>query len=354
MVNYYNKDLYKILGLNFDCDLEDIKTAYRRLVITYHPDVAGKDADEVKFKEIKEAYEILSDEINRRKYDALHGFYKEKIKLKYEQQNKDNLQYREFINKAKQNINKTTKNSEAGNKSFSGNINNTLDNLFGNKAAAQTKDRTEPPKNGDDIYLDLVISTKEALAGTERKVNILHTVPCPKCQGRKFINETACEVCYGEGSVSSQKKINVKIPKNIRTGTKIRVKGEGNKGLNGGLDGDLYLVIEVKKDPSYKIDGLDIHYTLPVTPSEAVLGAEIYLNITGVPVTVNIPPMSSSGFNMVLQGMGLSNKTQTKQGDFIITVNVVIPSELSEEEKELYIKLSKYPHNDIRKEFDYE
>ena len=242
MANYYNKDLYKILDVNYDATIEEIKLSYRKLVRLYHPDVTGNDLGITKFKEIQEAYEILTNTEKRKKYDVLRGYYKEKIRKEYEQTTKN--KYEEYIKKAKKNADKP--------ETFSKSINDALDNLFHSGKQTYKKQDSKQSVNGADINIDLTISCFEALEGTNRKVNILHTQPCPKCEGRTFINGAQCNMCNGTGQISLQKKINVKIPKGVSQGSKVRIKKEGNKGLNGGKDGDLYLIINIDKNPILK------------------------------------------------------------------------------------------------------
>jgi DnaJ-class molecular chaperone len=346
LTNYYNKDLYKILNVNFDATADEIKLSYRKLVRIYHPDVAGKNADIAKFKEIQEAYEILTNENTRQKYDILRGFYKEKIRKDFEEEKNKKNKYDEYIKKAKKNANKA--------ESFSKSINEALDNLF-NGQKNQTK-KQEPKQiiNGENINIDLSISCFEAITGTNRKVNIVHTQPCPKCEGRTFINGAICNMCNGTGEVSLQKKINVKIPKGVTQGAKVRIKKEGNKGLNGGKDGDLYLIINIEKNPYYEIEGMNILCNLPITPFEAVFGADVPIKILNETITVKVPEMTSSGQKLRLTGLGLDNKSKTKKGDIIITVYIKLPKELSEKEKELYKQLKNISIDDIRKDMNNE
>ncbi len=339
MVNYYNKDLYKVLDLNYEATLDEIKASFRKLARIYHPDVAKSSSDIQKFKDIKEAYDILSNEETRKNYDVLHGFYKERIKKEYEAKTKD--KYNEYVKKAKKNAQKT--------ESFSKTFNEALDTLFhSQKETVSNKQKT--PVNGEDINVDITISCFEAINGTNRKVNILHTQPCPHCGGRKFINEAKCPMCKANGTISLQKKINVKIPKGVSQGSKVRVKNEGNKGLNGGKDGDLYLIVSVEKHPYFEFDNLDILCTLPITPFEAVFGTEITLPALDGNVTVKIPPMTSSGQKLRLAGMGINSKSKNKNGDMIITIMIKLPDKLSDEEKELYSKLKELSSFDIRKD----
>ncbi|MBQ9245418.1 J domain-containing protein [bacterium] len=344
MANYYNKDLYKILGVNIDASETEIKAAYKKLALKYHPDVAGKNADETKFKEVQEAYEILKNIENRKKYDILHGFYTEKIKKEYEiynnTQNKN--KYEEFIKQVKA----QKKNSP---ESFTKSINDALENLF-HSQNMHKKQAYKPPVNGEDINIDVSISCFEAINGTNRKVNILHTQPCPNCHGRTFINGTKCSMCNGSGEISQQKKINVKIPKGVYQGSKVRIKKEGNKGQNGGKDGDLFLIINVEKNSYFDIEGLNILCNLPITPYEAVLGAEIPLYIMNETINVKIPPMTSSGQKLKLAGQGLENKSKTKKGDIIITVLIKLPEQYRADELELYKRLQATADYDIRKD----
>ena len=344
MANYYNKDLYKILNVNFDATLDEIKQSYRKLVRECHPDVAGASSDVKKFKEIQEAYEVLTNTDSRKKYDVLHGFYREKLKKQEETTRKN--KYEEYIKKAKMHAN----NSE----NFTKSINSALDNLFHSTKQQNTtkKQEQKPIINGEDINVDITISCFEALNGTNRKVNILHTQPCPHCSGRKFINGSQCSMCNGSGQLSLQKKINVKIPKGVSQGSKVRIKKEGNKGLNGGKDGDLYLIVDIEKNPYFSIEGNNILCNLPITPFEAVLGAEVTIPVFGEKVTVKIPPMTSSGQKLRLAELGVEDKSKSKKGDMIVTVQIKLPERLSEREKALYNQLKELSKHNIRKDLN--
>ncbi|MCD7740168.1 MAG: hypothetical protein LUH11_02340, partial [Candidatus Gastranaerophilales bacterium] len=250
--------------------------------------------------------------------------------------------YNEYIKKAK-------KKMKTGD-SFSKSINEALDNLFHSQNKLNEKQEPKIAVNGEDINLDLSISCFEALNGTNRKINILHTQPCPNCEGRKFINGIDCQMCNGSGQLSLEKKINVKIPKGVKQGSKVRVKKEGNKGLNGGKDGDLYLIINIEKNPYFEIEGINILCNLPISPFEAALGAEIPINVINETITVKIPPMTSSGQKLRLCGLGIENNSKTRKGDIIITVMIKLPDELSKQEVELYTKLRDISEFDIRKD----
>lgn len=349
MANYYNKDLYKILNVKFDASEDEIKSAYRKLVRVYHPDVSKNPDNSSKFKEIQEAYEILINEESRKKYDILRGFYREKIKKEFESEQKtaSKNKYDSFVKEARKKTAKATINEP-----FAKSINEALDNLFYGKKLNNKSVKQEPPTDGDDINVELTISCFEAINGTNKKVNILHTEPCTNCSGRKFINGAICPKCSGTGESSLHKKINVRIPAGVKTGSKVKIAKEGNRGLNGGKDGDLYLNITVKNNAYFSFDKLDILCTLPITPFEAVLGADILIPLSDGNITVKIPPNTSSGQKLRISGQGLENKTKTKRGDIIITVQIKLPQNLSEEEKELYQKLKSLSKSDIRKDFN--
>ena len=346
MANYYNKDLYKTLNVNFEASLDEIKASYRKLVRIYHPDVSQDIENVQKFKDIQEAYEVLSDEEKRKKYDVLRGFYREKIKKEYEEKPKESKnKYDDFLKQTKNN-------SQVKDEPFTQTINEALDSLFYGKKLNQKTTRPAPEINGDDINLDVKISCFEAINGTNKKVNILHTEPCTNCNGHKFINGSICPKCNGLGELSVQKKINVQIPKGVKTGSKVRVPNEGNQGYNGGKNGDLYLNIIVNKNPYYEFDGLNILCTLPITPFEAALGTEISIPAIDGKIRVSIPAGTSSGQKLKIASQGLENKNKTKRGDIIITVQIKIPENITEEEKELYKQLKNISKSNIRRDFN--
>lgn len=353
MSHNYNRDLYKILNVDYAASETEIKTAYRKLVRLYHPDVAGENADADKFKEIQEAYEVLSNTIERQKYDIVHGYYREKLKKTYEQKREE--KYNEYLKRAKTKTQPKKEQPKEQKESFSQSINEALDSLFHTQQNKQnTKKGAVPPplpSDGEDIKTDVTISALEAIEGTIRKVNILHTEPCPACGARKIINEAQCSVCNGLGQLQNRKTINVKIPKGVKQGSKVRVRKEGNKGLNGGKNGDLYLIINIEKDKYIDTNGNDILINLPVTVWEAALGADVRIEVLKETLTVKIPPLTSSGQKLRLAGLGIENKTKTQRGDVIITVVIKMPDSLSEEEKSLYEQLQKHTNFDVRKDF---
>ena len=221
-----------------------------------------------------------------------------------------------------------------------------INDIFKEFTKKEQKKKKAEPANGTDITVDITIGIAEALKGTSRTVNVLHTQLCPKCKGRKFINGAKCSDCNGTGEKSEYRKITVKIPAKIKNGAKLRLKGEGNHGQNGGKNGDLYIKIKIEGNSKVKYDGLNVLYNVPITPFEAVLGGEIEVNTLEGNVKLKLPAHTNSGQKFRLSGMGVKQKN--KSGDMIITVHIEIPQSLSDDEIKLYEKLKKASSHNIR------
>ncbi len=330
------KDYYKILGVAEFDTAENIKTAYRKLARKWHPDIAGSSKEAIfKFKEINEAYEILSNKIKKEEYDRARRFYSYANK-KFEESNN------QFKNTQ---FDKKTSTSEK--KSFSFNWEEFL-----SKKRRETSFKHEEknaPKRGENIYSDIEISIFEANSGTTKTLNMLQTKICPKCNGRKFINGSICPNCKGKGELNQYKKFNVKIPADIKNGSKIRLAGEGSDGINGGKNGDLYITVHIKQPQNYKIDGLNILKTVPVTPYEAVLGGEIKITSLKGQLSVKLLPNTQNGQKIRLSGCGIVQNDAI--GDMIITVEIRIPENITQEEINLYKQLESISSHNLRDNF---
>ena len=348
------KNYYSILGVTPDSTDAEIKSAYRSLARKYHPDINPNGTS--LFKDVTEAYETLSDAKKRLQYDTINGFFKTKKEEKtYTSSQKADEEYKKndkteekTSNKKEQQKQNTEKNQKTKqekkdtNKNFSKKINKIFEE-FGKK-----KNEKIIPQKGDDINEEVTISLKEAIEGTERVVNILQTQACPKCKGRKFINGSECPKCNGSGEISENRKITVKIPQKIKNGSKLRLKGEGNKGENGGKSGDLILTVKVQSSKNIEYEDENIVYNIPITPFEAVLGGNILIPTFDGNVSLKLPPKTKSGQKFRLKGQG--TKTKGKQGDMIVVVHIEIPSSLSDDEIKLYEKLKKISSKDIRED----
>lgn len=336
MILSSEKNLYEILEVSSSASTSTIKSAYRKLVRKYHPDLnSGDEICAKKFKEITEAYEILSDTDKKKNYDILRGFYRETTsQSKFNEANRAYKAYNENHQNERQNTHY---------EGFSNIFNDILEGFKKTTSSSEHrnyKTKQTRPERGSDINVDVTIPISEAMHGTSRTVNILHTEVCPNCQGRTFLNGRKCPICKGLGEQSIHKKLNVKIPANVKHGSKIRIANEGNRGFNGGKNGDLYLNIKIENNSNFKYDGLNILCTIPISPFEAVLGATIDIMTPNGKVKMKITPNTQSGQKFRLAGQGLvQDGTITKKGDMIITVNIEIPQKSSEEEIELYKKL---------------
>ena len=244
MVLSSEKNLYEILEVNASASVATIKSAYRRLARKYHPDLnSGDVACEKKFKEITRAYEILSDVEKKKNYDVSRGLHQETSQAKYSEANKA--------------YKKTTNEEKKPAEGFSNIFNDILEgfkNTTSSKRGETFKTKQVRPERGGDVYADVVITMAEALDGTSRTVNVLHTEVCSNCSGRTFLNGTKCSDCKGLGEHSTHKKLHVKIPPNVKHGSKIRIANEGNKGYNGGRNGDLFLNVKIESDANFKYD----------------------------------------------------------------------------------------------------
>ena len=325
------KDYYKILGVAEFESAENIKSAYRNLARKWHPDVAGNTEDVIsRFKEINEAYEILSNQVKKEEYDRARRFYsyaKGEAQSQKQQQSYTSKPHEEedkrgfyftwedFLAKRKRETN------------------------YRNDSASQ-------PKRGEDIHTDIEISVFEAMSGVTKTINMLQTQTCPKCRGKRFVNGGICSHCHGKGEETNYKKFTVKIPAEVKDGSKIRLAGEGKASLDGGKNGDLYITVHIKETQNYKTEGLNILKNIPITPSEAVLGATIKVCTINGCVNVKLAPNTQNGQKIRLAGCGIvQNK---KVGDMIITVEIRIPKNLTEAEIALYKKLEEISSGNVR------
>mgnify|MGYP004559040757 CR=1 FL=1 len=367
MKKYSSNDYYGLLGLTFEATKEEIKKAFRRATVKYHPDV-NKDGEKI-FMQIKEAYEVLIDENERKNYDFVMGFdmkRRQKQAEKEFQRKKEEAQrqkYQGYKYDYGQEYRNTKINSEAQmagknrnsyrsekkfdnseqekhtEKNFSDTMKDIIGNLFhGKNSSSPAKDEIQP-KDGEDITMPLEITYKEALNGTNRKINVLHTEVCPICEGKRFTNGSKCHYCKGTGEVSLHKKLNVKIPPHTENNKKIRLKNEGTKGLKGGKNGNLYLVVRITDDSYFKFDGNNVFCEVEINPYEAVLGVQKSVKTLSGLATLKIPQGTSSGQKFRLAKEGLFDENSKTKGDQIVTVKIKVDENLTEREKRLYEEL---------------
>ncbi len=320
------KNYYDILGVSKGASDKDIKQAYRRLARQHHPDVnpGNKAAAEAKFKEINAAYEVLSDQAKRQKYDK----YGEKWQYadQIEQAEREQAQYRGFAP------------GDGSGFQYSGNVedlDSVFEELFGGGRGGRGFSRRPQPRRGQDMETTAEVTLEEAYAGTQRTISLQVEEPCAACRGTGRIQNVPCSVCRGAGVVANIKRIEVKIPAGVVTGSRVRVAGKGQPGY-GGANGDLYLNITVRPHTTVERQGDDLYVNVPVSLTVAILGGEAQVPTLKGKLALKIPAETQNGRVFRLAGQGMPHLGKSTRGDLLAKVNVVLPTRLSEKEKELF------------------
>ena len=342
------KDYYEILGVKREATASEIKSAYRKLARKFHPDVNKTKEAEAKFKDINEAYEVLGDDMKRKRYDSLGSNW---------QGGSEYTPPPGFENFGF-NFN------QAGGQSFnfnqgSGGFSDFFSSLFGDFMAggqagasqgfsgfdfSQGRGRTSshqahqrPPKPEKlDITKTLDITAKELFEAKPITVKFSDLEKCTQCPPSGF-----CSHCGGTGFVNNSSSAKIKLPENVTEGQKIKLKGKGRSDSYG-RRGDMYLVIHIK-DNEYQIDGTTLTKEIEITPTEAVLGGEKEVNTLHGKINIKIPKLVSSGQALRLKDLGLPDKNG-KYGDLKVKMKIIIPKDLTDKEIELYKQLA-----DLRK-----
>lgn len=316
------KDYYSILGIEKKVSEREIKQAYRRLARQYHPDVnPGDKSAEAKFKQINEAYEVLSDKKNRKKYDRFG----------------DKWQHADQFAQARQ-----TSSWDFGRAGGAQGVRfeeADLESLFGDLFGGTIRRQRVRPRRGQDIEYPIEVTLEEAYHGTKRNIALRGEESCPTCQGTGRIQSVSCSVCRGAGAVSQIKRLEVKIPPGVKTRSRVRIAGKGQPGYTGGASGDLYLVVSVKPHRLFerKDDSLHVEVVVPLTV--AILGGEVQVPTPKGKLALKIPPETQNGRTFRLAGQGMPHLGNSSRGNLIAKVKVVLPTKLSSKEKELFKQL---------------
>jgi molecular chaperone DnaJ len=340
------RDYYEVLGVKKDASAEEIKKAYRRLARQYHPDVNKAPDAEAKFKEAKEAYDVLSDDQKRAAYDRFGHV--------------------------------DPNQGMGGGGGFTGADFGGFGDLFEMFFGGGQRRNPNAPQRGSDLQYTLTIEFKEAVFGKETDIHIPRTETCDTCRGtgarpgtrpetcstcrgsgqQEIVQNTAfgrivnrrvcptcngqgqivrekCGNCHGSGKVKKQRTIHIKIPAGVDDGAQLRVSGEGEAGTRGGPPGDLYVVIRVKPHEFFEREGDDIYCEVPLTFPQAALGDEIEIPTLTEKVKLKIPAGTQTGTYFRLKGKGVPRLRGYGQGDQHVKVVVVTPTSLNEEQKEL-------------------
>ncbi|GLW08901.1 chaperone protein DnaJ 1 [Microtetraspora sp. NBRC 13810] len=367
--DYLEKDYYAVLGVPKTATAEEIKKAYRKLARQYHPDAnQGNTATEAKFKEVSEAYDVLSDAKRRKEYDDARALFGSGVGGFPGGDARGGFPF-DFGDLF------------GGAGGQAGGAGERIGDIFGglfNRGGGRTTSTTTRPRRGQDIESEVSLSFTEAAegttvslrltsssacsacsgtgaaAGTTPRVcatcegtgaasrnlgNFAFSEPCRDCKGRGLIVDHPCPVCDGSGRGKSTRTIQARIPAGVGDGQRIRLKAKGAPGENGGPAGDLYVQIHVKPHAVFGRSGENLTITVPVTFTEAALGAEIKVpTLKGMPVTVRIPEGTPNGRTFRVRGRGVTRKDGTK-GDMLVTVEVAVPQQLDEKARGLLTEL---------------
>lgn len=349
------RDYYEVLGVSKDADADTIKKAYRTLAKKYHPDInKSPDAPE-KFKEVQEAYEVLSDETKKNLYD------------RYGHAGVDP--------NASSNMG-----GGFGGFNFNGfDVNDIFSSFFGG-GSRQT--RSNGPMQGEDKYLRLDISFLEAAFGVKKVISLnidekcvsckgtgakdgtdfetcssCHgsgtvrtqqrtmfgtfesTSTCPYCKGKGKVIKNKCPDCKGEGYIRKKVNVDINVPSGIQTGQQLRISGKGEKGINGGPNGDLYVEIVVAKHKYFERQNNDVYVNIPISYVDAALGCKIDVPTIHGDVKVEVPAGIQNGQKLRIKGKGIKDLRSSNMGDEYIVLDIQVPSKLTKEEKDLYTKL---------------
>jgi molecular chaperone DnaJ len=351
------RDYYEVLGVEKNAPVEDIKKSYRKLAMKYHPDQNKEPGAEEKFKELSEAYAVLSDEQKRSKYDQLgHA-------------GMSGYSDADFYNSA--NFNDIFRDMGFNN------YDNLFDMFFGGRGGQRGSSR------GQDLRYDLEVDFKEAAFGVDKEIifprmdtcetchgsgakpgtkvsncnvcggsgqvrqvsqslfgQMVRVGPCGKCKGRGKTFDTPCPECHGTGKSRHVRKINVKIPAGVEEGMQLRVSGEGESGMGGMPPGDLYVIVHVKTHPYFQRYGDDILCVMPVTVAQAVLGDEIEVETLGGKAKLKLPAGTQTDTTFRLRGEGIQSLRNRGRGDMHVKVVVKVPQKLSDHQRKLYQELA--------------
>ena len=364
------KDYYAVLGVASSATADEIKKSYRRLAKKYHPDANANDEKAAeRFKEISEAYTVLGDATKRKQYDDMRRLGA----------------FGGFAGGARPGAGRPSAGAPAGapgGGSFRfedfdvgglGGLGDIFGSMFGGTARGARGTNARAAERGDTIETSVEIPFRTAATGGKVPVEIEATEecgtchgtgaapgatirtcpecsgrgtisfgqggfavqrPCPMCLGRGQVPSERCPTCAGVGEVRGRKRVVVTVPPGVDTGSRIRLKGQGGKGANGGPPGDLLITFQVQPDRFYKREGLDLVATLPLNVAQATLGTKVSVRtLDGRKVAVRIPAGTSSGRRFRVRGQGISKDGQT--GDLLVEVTISVPEKLSEDQERL-------------------
>lgn len=322
-----NKDFYRILGVDEKASQDDIKKAYRKLAIKWHPDRHPGDdraAAEEKFKRINEAKEVLTDPDKRAKYD------------RFGQSWQHGQDFTPPGGGGWQTMNPEDFESIFGG---GGGFSDFFASMFGADMTGKVGGRRRSRQaRGADVQAELHVGISDAMQGGRREFSLNTVQACGVCDGTGELGNHVCPACGGMGRVRGNKTVEVAIPKEMRDGLVLRLRGLGEAGEGGGQTGDLYLTLRLTNDSVYRREGDDVYADVPIAPWEALDGAKVDVRALDGTVTLTIPPGTKSGAKLRLRGLGLGRESGGR-GDFYAVIRLALPDELSESQQELIRQL---------------
>lgn len=357
------EDYYSVLGVAKDASQQEIKKAYRKLAVKYHPDKnPGDKVAEEKFKQVSDAYQVLSDEEKRAAYDRYGHAAFQAGGMGNPSSGMGGMGGMGGFRDA----------SDVFREFFGGM--GGFESFFGGMGGASHEASVDPnaPQRGSDLRIAISITLEEAASGVEKTVKYTHlascktcggfgtekrsskktcptckgrgqvmmssgfmrfTQECPKCEGKGYIIEEPCKTCGGSGLVKEKTETKINIPAGVYTGLRLRKSGAGNAGENGGEAGDLYVVIEVKEHNIFERDGDDLHIDMPIKFTLATLGGSVEVKTLTGKVTLKIPAGTQTGTVFRIKGQGMPNLRGSSKGDEYVRVHVEVPKKLTAEQK---------------------
>ncbi len=379
------KDYYETLGVARSANEDELRKAYRKLARKYHPDVnPGDKAAEERFKNVQEAYDVLSDDEKRKTYDQ-YGFYSPNIPPNGAGgagggPGFSGFDFSDFLRQQQQGAGRPEEGEDPG----AGSFRDIFGSFFGGKGGRQASNQ---PERGADLEYGLNVDFWQSIRGTQVKLNITRQetcatchgsgsaggsiAVCPQCDGSGTVVQqagamkfnltcprcggsgrlkNACPTCRGEGRVSRQDTVEVRIPQGVASGSRLRVAGKGNAGAAGGPAGDLYITVRVEEHPFFKRNGDNITIQVPLNVSEAGLGAKIEVPTIDGRALLKIPQGTQNGQKFRLRDKGVFNGRKNTRGDEIVEVVLRSPDVHNERTRELLRELAQVQTTDVRQE----